>query len=338
MTKKRVLLVYGGKSSEHDVSLMSARNVYAALDENKYDVTLCLIDREGRWWLQDIVDDTHSGQPQILPVLGQKQFVTLPDHHIIKPDVVLPVLHGQNGEDGTVQGLCQLLGLSYVGPSLLGAAVTMDKDMTKRLLEHADIPVVPWRTWRIKDYKPTFDMISDELGTTDMFVKPASAGSSVGVSHITSADSWEKVLDMASQHSEVVLIEKTIQGREIELAVIGGDEIRVSGAGEIKSGEDFYDYDDKYSAASTAKVQIPADISEKMLGQLQAYAKKTFEITECQGMARIDFLVEDETIYLNEINSIPGFTNISMYPKLWQHEGVRFPQLVDQLIELSLLR
>lgn len=336
MSNTHVLLVYGGQSTEHDVSIASASNVFAALDNTKYDISTCLIDREGRWWLQESIGDYHAGSPQLLPVLGQKKFVTLPDHKIIQPDVILPILHGQNGEDGTIQGLAQLMNIPCVGPSTLSAAVTMDKDMTKRLLEHAGVPVVPWKTWLVHDQEPTYEMISAELGT-DVFVKPASAGSSIGVSHVTSGETWSEVLKLAAEHSEMVLIEKTVKGRELEIAILGNTEPRATIAGEIVAGEDFYSYDAKYGAGSASEVTIPADIPESLHAELKDYALRAYKVTECRGMARVDFfLADDGSVYLNEVNSIPGFTNISMYPKLWRHEGVSYPQLIAQLIDLAL--
>lgn len=329
-------MVYGGQSPEHDVSLASARNVFAALDNTRFDISLCLIDREGRWWLQDTIGDYHAGHPQLLPVLGQKKFVTLPDHRIIQPDVILPILHGVNGEDGTVQGLAELLNIPCVGPSVLSAAVTMDKDMTKRLLEHADIPVVPWRTWHVHDQVPTYETIRGALGP-DVFVKPASVGSSIGVSHVTSSEDWEAILHKAAEHSEIVLIEKTIKGREIELAVIGNASPRVSTPGEIIPGEDFYSFSDKYDASSTANVVIPADLSVETVSKLQDYALRAYKAAECRGMARVDFFIDEAgQVYLNEINSIPGFTSISMYPKLWRHDGLTYPDLIAKLIDLAL--
>lgn len=336
MSNVHVLLLYGGQSSEHDVSIASARNVFAALDNTKYDISTCLVDKEGRWWLTESIGDFHSGSPQLLPVLGQHKFVTLPDHKIVQPDVLLPILHGKNGEDGTVQGLAELLGIPYVGPSLLSAAVTMDKDMTKRLLEYANIPVVPWKTWLVQDRQPTYETIVSELGA-DVFVKPASAGSSIGVSHVTSGEGWEEVLNLAAEHAQVVLIEKAIKGRELEVAVLGNHSPRATAPGEVVSGQDFYTYDDKYAVDSSSQVVVPADIPETVAQQLRDYAISAYKVTESRGMARVDFfLADDGAIYLNEINSIPGFTNISMYPKLWRHEGVTYPALISQLIDLAL--
>lgn len=336
MSKIHVLLVYGGQSSEHEVSLASARNVFAALDNARYDISTCLIDKDGRWWLQDTINDYHTGSPQLLPVLGQQKFITLPDHKIIQPDVILPILHGKNGEDGTVQGLAVLLGIPCVGPSLLAAAVTMDKDMTKRLLEHGDIPVVPWKTWSVHDQEPSYEEVTAELGP-DVFVKPASAGSSIGVSHVTSGESWGEALRLAAENSEVVLIEKAIYGREIEVAVLGNNQPRPTAPGEIIAGEEFYSYEDKYGAESASQVKIPADLSETLQSRLKDFALRAYAATACRGMARVDFFVtENEEVFLNEINSIPGFTNISMYPKLWRHKGVTYPELISQLIDLAL--
>lgn len=316
---------------------MSARNVYAAMNDSKYDVTLCLIDKKGRWWLQKTVDDFHAGQPQLLPIFGQQQFITLPEHHVVKPDVVVPVLHGKNGEDGTIQGVCEMLGIPYVGPSLLGAAVTMEKDMTKRLLREAGVPVVPWKVWHTSDEKPTYDELKEELGEV-LFVKPSQAGSSVGVTKVRSADELDGALNLAAEHDNIVLIEKSIDARELELAVLGNNHPEVQGPGEIHLGEEFYSYDDKYANDSKSSVSIPAEVAEDVAIKLREYTLTAYRATGGRGLARIDFFLDKETgeVYLNEINSLPGFTNISMYPKLWQHGGLKYPQLVDKLIQLAL--
>lgn len=336
MEKLTVLLVYGGESSEHEVSLVSAHNVYAALDDDKYNVELCFIDKTGRWWLTEDINST-SSQHQLVPALGQGQFVTFSNNHVIRPDVILPILHGKNGEDGTIQGVAQMLHIPCAGPSLLGAAVTMDKDMTKRLLQATNIPVVPWLLWQTNEDKPSYDSIRQELGEV-VFVKPAQAGSSVGVTKVTSADDFADALDEASKHGRTVIIEKAIEAREIELSVLGNERPRVSGAGEIIPGKDFYDYDDKYSADSQSKAVIPADLDPAVLETLQGYALGAYKATAGWGMARVDCFVDKNNgeVFVNEINSIPGFTNISMYPKLWRQAGVSYGQLVDELINLAL--
>lgn len=338
MSKKTVLLVYGGESSEHEVSVKSAHNVYAALDDEKYIVILCYIDRMGKWWLARSIDGGHLGQPQIIPVLGQKQFITIPGEHIIKPDVIFPILHGKNGEDGSIQGVAQMLHLPYVGPSLLGAAVTMDKDMTKRLLRDAGVPVVPWVTWHTHEPMPHYTDIAQLLGTT-LFVKPSRAGSSVGVSKVRRDDQWKDALHGAAEHDDTIVIEQAIAAREIEVAVLGIDDVNISSPGEIKPGEDFYSYSDKYASSSTSSVIIPARLDDTLKQSVQQYAKTAYLATGCKGMARIDFFLDpNDVIYLNEINSIPGFTNISMYPKLMRYDGMTYSQLIERLIELALRR
>lgn len=336
MSNVHVMLVYGGQSSEHDVSVASARNVFAALDNTKYDISTCLIDQEGRWWLLDTVGDYHAGSPQLLPVLGQKKFVTLPDHKIIQPDVLLPILHGKNGEDGTVQGLAELLGIPCAGPSVLGAALTMDKDLTKRVLRQAGVPVVDDVVWRTHQTPPAYENIVRMFGEV-VFVKPARSGSSVGVSKVVDEASFLAALDEAASHDTKVLVERAINGREIEVAVLGNDDVRASTPGEIVPGAEFYDYDDKYNPSSTASVKLPAELEPELAERIKQAATQAYEVTSGHGMARVDFFVTDNNeFYLNEINSIPGFTNISMYPKLWRYEGIAYPDLIARLIALAL--
>lgn len=336
MSNVHVMLIYGGQSTEHDVSIASARNVFAALDNTKYDISTCLIDREGRWWLLDTVGDYHAGSPQLLPVLGQKKFVTLPDHKIIHPDVLFPVLHGKNGEDGTVQGLAELLGIPCAGPSLLGAALTMDKDLTKRVLRQAGVPVVDDIVWLTHSERPAYDQVVSKLGQT-VFVKPARSGSSVGVGKAVDETSFISALDEAAKHDNKVLIERAVNGREIEIAALGNGDVHISTPGEIIPGAEFYDYDDKYDPGSSATVQIPAELSPELTDDLKRTAARAYEACGGHGMARIDFFVtNDGSYYLNEINSIPGFTNISMYPKMWRHDGIPYPEVVARLISLAL--
>jgi D-alanine-D-alanine ligase len=336
MTKLKVLLAYGGQSSEHDVSVASARNVIKALDYSKYEVAICYIDLSGRWWLQDEVASSIESTIQLLPMLGQKSFLMHPGGDVLNTDVLLPILHGSNGEDGAIQGMAQLVGVRCAGPSLLSAAVTMDKDMTKRLLEREGIPVVPWKTWVVKNKEPTYEVIAGELGH-DVFVKPASAGSSVGVSHVTSSESWSEVLQLAAKNSETVLIEKTIYGREIEVAILGNSVPTISAPGEVISGSDFYSYEAKYGSNSNSKISIPADLEKPIKNELTDYALRAYTAVEGKGMARIDFFVTQQgEVFLNEINSIPGFTDISMYPKLWQARDLSATAVVDKLIQLAL--
>lgn len=336
MDRLRVLLIFGGESSEHEVSINSATNVLAALDMTRYDVRLCYIDRAGQWRLVETIEARNQPSPHLTPQLGQRSLL-IDGVDPLPIDLIIPVLHGKNGEDGSVQGLAQLLHIPYVGPSLLSAAVTMDKDMTKRLALGAHVPVVPWRTLANDAPRPTFAEIASELGAP-VFIKPSRAGSSVGVNKVHSAEAFTTALDEAFRHDNTVLIEQAITAREIELAVLGrGTSARVSMPGEILPGEEFYSYDDKYSASSTSRVVIPADVDESVATKLQRLALAAYQATGGRGMARVDFFLDPTgQIFLNEINSIPGFTNISMYPKLWEASGLSPRALVDELIEEAL--
>ena len=334
MTKISVLLVFGGQSSEHEVSLASAHNVYAALDEEKYDVSLCYITRKGAWHLVEGVDDRATYQV-LSPVLGEKQF-ELADGSVIEPDVMLPILHGLHGEDGDIQGLARLMQLPCAGPSLIGAAITMDKDVTKRLLREAGIPVVDWLTWQTSDPEPMYDNVVAKLGEV-LFVKPANAGSSVGVSKAKNQAEFSTALQKAAAEDSLVMIERAVSAREIEIAVLGNEHPKISRPGEVLPGEEFYSYEDKYDVASTAKVQVPAELDSDVAERITQYALKAYRAARGHGMARVDFFVTTEgDVFLNEINSIPGFTNISMYPKMWRAEGVAYPALLDRLVALAL--
>lgn len=334
MTKISVLLVFGGQSSEHDVSLASAHNVYAALDEDKYDVFPCYITRNGEWHLVDGIDDRALYQV-LTPHLGKKQFETT-DGTVIEPDVMLPILHGIHGEDGDVQGLARLMGLPCAGPSLIGAAITMDKDVAKRLFREAGVPVVDWLTWHTVDPQPMYENIVAKLGEV-VFVKPANTGSSVGVSKVKNKTEFSTALREAAKFDSLIMIERAIVGREIEIAVLGNEHPKITRPGEILPGEEFYSYEDKYDIASTAQVKVPADLDGDVSEHLTQYALKAYRATRGHGMARVDFFVTAEgEVFLNEINSIPGFTNISMYPKLWRAEGITYPALLDRLVALAL--
>jgi D-alanine-D-alanine ligase len=330
--RPQILLVFGGESSEHDVSIASTHNVFAALDEHRYDVSLCYITREGKWLLVDSVDEPNG--PELMPVLGEKRLVTA-DGAEVTPDVIFPVLHGKHGEDGDVQGLARLLHVSFVGPSLIGAAITMDKDVTKRLLRDAGIPVVDWLTWRVGEPRPQYENVRAKLGDT-LFVKPANAGSSVGVGKVKNESGYEAALTQAAHHDELVIIERAVQAREIEIAVLGNAKVEVTEPGEIQPGQEFYSYADKYDPSSSAQVKIPAELDSETAAAIKHYAIKAYHATCGHGMARIDFFIDpDGEIYLNEINSIPGFTNISMYPKMWRYSGLTYPELLDRLILLA---
>lgn len=340
MQRTTVLLLFGGESSEHDVSLSSARNVYAAIDDMKFDVVLTYIDRNGKWWLLESFDTDlamHTNAAQIVPVLGTQSFITLPNSNVIKPDVILPILHGKNGEDGTVQGLAQLLHIPIVGCDVTASSICMDKLATKEILDSHNIAIAPYDIHRIHDEMPDFNHLSMRLGSP-MFVKPARAGSSVGVSRVYSEEELAAALDLAHQHDDVALIERGITGRELEVAVLGNPpHHKTSGVGEIRPGSDFYSYDAKYSPTSTSQAIISADLDDETRAYVKQQAGLVYSILGCKGLSRVDFfLTEDNTLYVNEVNTLPGFTNISMYPKLWRAEGVTYSQLIEQLIQLAI--
>ncbi len=334
MQRTTVLLLFGGESSEHDVSVSSARNVYAAIDDEKFDVILGYIDTEGKWWLlntfQTVIET--RGMSQLVPALGTGSFVTIPDNYTVHPDVILPILHGKNGEDGSVQGLAQLLHIPIVGCDVTASAVGMDKIKTKEVLGAHHIKVVPYEVHHAGAEIPEFHKLSMTLGCP-MFVKPARSGSSVGVSKVYSEDELIEALALAHQHSDSVLIEQAITARELEVAVLGTPpKHHVSTVGEIISNADFYSYDDKYKDG-TSTVAIPAEIDSALTSRIQAMAGRIYELLGCTGLSRVDFFLSDDgVIYLNEVNTLPGFTNISMYPKLWRSEGVSYPELIERLI------
>jgi D-alanine-D-alanine ligase len=339
MERTTVLLLFGGESSEHDVSISSARNVYAAIDDEKYTVLLSYIDRQGKWWLLDYLGSEISthGAPQITPVLGTGSFITIPGSRIITPDVILPILHGKNGEDGSVQGLAQLLHTPIVGCDMTSSAICMDKVATKEILMTHSISVAPYEVHRVGDKRPDFNQLSMRLGSP-MFVKPAKAGSSVGVSKVYSEEELTKALELAHVHDKVALIERGITGRELEVSVLGNPpRHEVSGVGEVKPGADFYSYDAKYASSSTSQLTIPAEIDDKTRARLRHMAGTVYELLGCRGLSRVDFFLGDDgTIYVNEINTLPGFTNISMYSKLWREEGMSYSQLIERLLSLAL--
>ena len=338
MDQKKLLFLFGGESSEHDVSIASATNVYKAIDKNNYQVLLVYIDTTGKWWYladfnqyKDLTD-----AKEILPVFGENEFTTLAGERI-QPDVILPVLHGKNGEDGSVQGVAQLLHLPIVGCDAVSSAICMDKVATKQIMQTNNIPVVAYKTHLLGEPMPDIEEIVSELGLP-LFVKPSRAGSSVGVTKVHTKDEFEAAVNEAHRHDKVALIESGLSIREIEVAVLGTPPFhKATLPGEINTGDEFYSYDDKYAQTSTSSVSIPANLREAQAVEIQELAKKVYQLLGCSGLSRVDFfLTTDGTVYLNEINTLPGFTNISMYPKLWQHQGVDGTKLIDLLIEDAL--
>ncbi len=338
MNKLRVLLMYGGESSEHDVSLSSARNVYAAMDGEKYDIDLCYIDRHGKWWLLRQWEDdlTQHGGAQLVVAPGMGSLISIPGNTVVHTDVILPILHGRNGEDGTVQGLAKLLHVPIVGCDITASAVCMDKILTKQILSANNILTAEYVVYRKGNPMPNVEEVASKLGLP-MFVKPSRSGSSVGVTKVHSADEFEPAIIAALVHDERVLIERAISGRELETGVLGNPpNHRVSGVGEVIPSSEFYDYSDKYAADSKSRVIAHAELDSEVESRIRELSSRAYEALGCRGLARVDYLLDGDTPYILEVNTLPGFTNISMYPKLWQHEGMSYATLIDKLISLAL--
>ncbi len=354
MSKKiRVGVLFGGKSAEHEVSLLSAKNVIAALDRDKYEPVLLGIDKNGGWHLHNearyLLNDTDPKMIQftnavdglaIVPGSETSNLIGLKSNEGLGAvDVVFPVLHGTYGEDGTVQGLLKLLDIPFVGASILGSSVGMDKDIMKRLLRDAGVPIGKFLTLnRESKVQPSYEEVTKTLGEI-VFVKPANAGSSVGVSKAKNRTEYEKAISEAFKYDRKILIEEFIKGREIECAVLGNFDPIASVPGEIIPHHEFYSYEAKYLDENGAGLEIPAKLSAELTAQVQEMAIATFKALSCEGMGRVDvFLTEDNRIYVNEINTIPGFTKISMYPKLWAASGIAYTELINKLISLALER
>lgn len=338
MKQIHILLLFGGESSEHEVSIESARNVYEAVDKDKFNVSLGYISRNGIWTLVDAVSDYKDSETgaRIIPILGDKKFMIQSTSNALSPDLILPILHGHNGEDGTVQGLADLMHIPIVGCGQAASALCFDKVSTKRIAEACRIPVAEYVTHLDGSQLPSYESLVDKLGPT-MFIKPAKEGSSIGVSKVTNASEFNDAINEAHKYDELILIEKAVVGRELEIAVLGNlPNISVSDVGEVIPDGEFYSYEAKYDSTSSSEVIIPADISDEIKVRAQNYARTLFPELGCRGMARIDFFLEGDVLMLNEINTIPGFTNISMYPKLWLASGMTYPELVEKLITLAI--
>ena len=336
---KTVLLLFGGESSEHDVSIKSAVNISAAIDPDKFTIIYGYIDREGAWWFVGGVNHIlPDDAKQLLPVLGKKSFIVEGTDTVIYPDVILPILHGRNGEDGSVQALGQLVHIPVVGCDMTSSASAMNKYITKQLAIANNIKVVPFAVHYKGDPFPPYEDIMTNIGEV-VFVKPANSGSSVGVYKVATQKELDDALTNAHGYDEIALIEKAINARELEAAVLGNyPEINVSAISEIEPDGEFYSYESKYDEASTSKVVVPAEISPELSDKLRQDAARIFRILGGSGLARVDFFVDKDTqdVFLNEVNTIPGFTNISVYPKAWENAGVSYAELIETLIQLAL--
>jgi D-alanine-D-alanine ligase len=357
MKKKiNVGILFGGKSAEHEVSLQSAKNIFDALDRNKYNPILIGIDKTGKWILPD--QNNQLKQRFLLDADDPKRIHLSPSGGAVtlapecagtlsslsggntSPalDVIFPILHGPFGEDGTVQGLLRLADIPFVGAGVLGSAVGMDKDVMKRLLRDGGLPVGDFITLRSHESILPFRKIKAKLGLP-FFVKPANMGSSVGISKVHTQKEYTGAIEQAFQYDTKIVIEEFIQGREIECSILGNDEVKASLPGEIVPSHEFYSYEAKYIDDKGAALVIPARLPKRTIQKIQSLAVRTFQILNCEGLARVDFfLKEDGAIIINEINTMPGFTRISMYPKLWEACGISYSALIDTLIELAIQR
>ncbi len=369
-------IIFGGRSGEHEISLRSAHSVVAAIDRDKYDVTLIGIDHDGGWHrleeaaffhltASSLPKVTASGAEVVLrprPAHGElidatahgirargvRSGVARPGGKRAVPvatrqlDVVFPILHGTFGEDGSMQGLLDLADVAYVGSGVLGSAVGMDKDVQKRLLQAAGIPVLPYFTATRRQWAANAASLraaADKLGYP-LFVKPANLGSSVGITKVNAKDRLAAAIEIALQYDTKILVEHGIDAREIEVAVLGNEDAQASLPGEVCPAAEFYSYTDKYVNEHGAALKIPAPLTAAQTKHVRALAVRVFQLLECSGMARVDFFLERSTKawYANEVNTIPGFTSISMYPKLWEASGISYRDLISQLIDLALAR
>ncbi len=313
--KIRLALLYGGRSGEHEVSIRSAESVKHALDSGKYELHEYRIDRNGKWHPRALTPEP-DGNPGI--------------------DVVFPMLHGTFGEDGTVQGLLELADLPYVGAGVLASSLSMDKAVTKRVCKEAGLPVVEYVVLTRGQFDPAdVDLPFD----FPVFIKPANLGSSVGITKAKNSRELRDALHLASQYDRKIVVERGICGREFECAVLGGDVPQASAPCEIIPSQEFYTYEDKY-VLNQARIELPAKLTKEQTAEVKRLAIACFETVGCEGMGRVDFLMEDATgeLFINEINTIPGFTSISMYPRMWEYSGIPYSELLDRLIDLALQR
>lgn len=353
MAKLRVGIVFGGKSAEHEVSLQSAKNIVDAMDKSRFEVVLLGIDKQGQWHISEADNYLlNADSPARIALNASDNSVALvpgcETHQLIEArsgtplediDVIFPIVHGTLGEDGSLQGMLRLANLPFVGSDVLASAACMDKDVTKRLLRDAGLAIAPFITLtRANRERFTFQQVTDQLGLP-LFVKPANQGSSVGVSKVTNEAQYSEAVRLAFEFDKKVVVERGIKGREIECAVLGNDEPQASTCGEIVLNSEFYAYDTKYIDDNGAQVVVPANLPAEVNDAIRHIAVQAYQTLGCEGMARVDvFLTADNEVIINEINTLPGFTNISMYPKLWQASGIGYSELISRLIDLAIAR
>lgn len=342
---KNVLIICGGMSAEHEVSILSAKSIISALDRLAYQPIPVVISRTGTWyWLtEQALFETHSEYQdesdlgtQCTLMRQRDQTLLTTGTQSISIDMAFPLIHGPMGEDGTLQGLLELMSIPYVGAGVLASAIGMDKDVLKKMLAQNGLKVAPFVTLT-KTYQPDYEAIKQQLGTPILFIKPSVMGSSVGISKVKNKDQFKQAVQQAFRYDLKVLVEKYITGRELECSVLGNDDPMASIVGEIKPHHEFYSYEAKYLDDHGADLIIPAAIPAGIGEEVRTMAIQAFNAIGCKGYARVDFfLSEDNIVYVNEINTIPGFTSISMYPKLWQASGLSYTELVTRLLALAL--
>jgi D-alanine-D-alanine ligase len=355
--KLKVGIIFGGRSGEHEVSFCSASSIMKAINRNKYTVVPIGITKGGRWISpQESALALESGKIEgkntviLLNDPAGKILISIDNHQEFKKetwegklDVIFPVLHGPYGEDGTIQGLLELADIPYVGAGVAASAVSMDKELMKTIFKQKSLPVLKWLTIKRKDWQKDKEEILSLIQNTfeyPLFVKPTNLGSSVGITKVHRKEELEKAIDLASSYDRKILIEEGLEGaREIECSVLGNDKPQTSVVGEVKPAREFYDYDSKYIDQATQLI-VPADLPENVSEKVRKIALCAFKAIDAAGMARVDFFVtkKENKIYLNEINTIPGFTSVSMYPRLWEASGVSYPELIDRLIQMALER
>ncbi len=354
--KIRVGVIFGGRSGEHEVSLMSARSVMEALDSNRYEVVMIGITKSGRWLTGNVPAALESGvdnaaqyaallpDPRASALMAMQEQAKQPLRlsEVAYLDVVFPVLHGPYGEDGTVQGLLELAGIPYIGAGVVGSAVGMDKAIFKSVMTANDLPVLPWTLVRKSKWEESPSDVLDEIEDHlkyPVFTKPANLGSSVGITKCSTRIDLEEGIDQAVRYDRRVVVELGIDARELEVSVLGNDEPKASVVGEVKPKREYYDYVAKY-ISDDSELVIPAKLTPEVAEQVQQLAIQAFKAMDCAGLGRVDFLLDKSTanLYINEVNTIPGFTRISMYPKLWEATGISYPELLDRLIMLALER
>ncbi len=346
--KKNIAILFGGKSAEHEVSLKSAKNIFQAIDKDLYNPILIGIDKDGRWFVSEDLESVLLNERSMEGI--RKNYVVLVPQcegevvfleggeRKVKVDVVFPILHGPFGEDGTVQGLLKLADIPFVGPSVLGSAVGMDKEAMKKILRDNSIPVADYICLHKEEEALSYEEVVSKL-QSPFFVKPANMGSSVGVSKVSTKEDYHKAISLAFDYDLKIIIEEFIEGREIECSVLGNNNPRASVLGEVIPSHDFYSYEAKYIDEKGADLEVPAKISDEITEKIQSLAIKTFKSLYCEGLGRVDFfLKENGDVFVNEINTMPGFTKISMYPRLWEESGVSYKDLITELINLSLER